>query len=232
MMKMKQMNIVINQNNCKFSRFFSFAFCIVGPIYTHRMRPVSVVGTDRAKYFSLPKGNTQTINLNLDPNLDGSSDITPKIKRVMATRTVGSQTVYREQSAQTKPFLPDVIVRDGCRTPEIMHYVNLYEADGVPGIYEVEIIERARKRRKCEAMLKNSLNRCDWKRGKTILEAIEWMDWLAREKDLEQCQELRLEIVQKLLDDRHKNIRANSSAKIENSLKRLEADQYQKLNNL
>lgn len=164
--------------------------------------------------------------------MDGTGDSTPMPRREMATRTVGSQTVYREQSAQTKPFLPDVIVRDGSRTPEIMRYVNLYEADGVPGVYEVEIVERARKRRKCEAMLKSGMNGCDWKRGKTMLEAVEWMDWLAREKDLEQCQQLRLEIVEKLLDDRHRNIRESSSAKIECSLRRLETEQHHKLNNL
>lgn len=198
-------------------------------------RPATVSGSERYKYFSLPINNTKTINLNLDPI--ATEPFNDQQQQAMAGkfngppyRTVGCQTVYREQSAQTRPFQPLGIVRSGIATPEIMHIVDLIENDNLPGLYEADIIERARRRRKCEMLLKqNAQSNDDCNQNCLMLEALEWADWLAREGDLEQCQQLRLEIVQRLLDNRHHNIRLSLAAQMKRSVRRLESERERKL---
>lgn len=199
-------------------------------------RPATVSGSERYKYFSLPINNIKTINLNLDPIATVPFNGQQQQEAISAKcdgpphRTIGCQTMYREQSAQTRPFLPQGIVRSGIATPEILHVVDLIEHDDLPGVYEADIIERTRRRHKCELLLKQSAhsnNNCN--QACLMLEALEWADWLAREGDLEQCQQLRLEIVQKLLDNRHQNIRHSSATKMQRSLRRLENEQERKL---
>lgn len=195
-------------------------------------RPATVSGSDRAKFFHNPRGNRQTINVCLNvtspPNACERYDPVETSKKE-PFQSVGCQTLYRESSAQTKPFLPQPVVKDGSETPEVMDIVDLIHGDGLPGIHEAEIVERARRRRKCEATLKKSGTDEEWNNRRVMLEAIEWEDWLARENDIEHCQQLRLEIVKNIMNNRHGIIRQNSALKMGSSVKRLEEERDRKL---
>lgn len=194
---------------------------------SHRRRPITVSGSERVKYFHNPKCDTKTIIVALDAAASVSNSAValplPNTqrngrKREQTQRTVACQTLYREQSAQTRPYLVPAAATQhhGVGTPKIISAFETMDVDTMPGIYEAVVIERARKRRQCEAMLKtHAANTKEWLSGRFMLEAIEWSDWLGREKDLEYCQQLRLNIVRQLLDQRHQNMRLNSAVKID-----------------
>lgn len=197
---------------------------------SHNCRPATVSGSDRAKFFQIPRGNCQTMNVCLNITSPACEPCDPvETSKKEPFQSVACQTQYRESSAQTKPFLPPPLVKDGSETPEAMHIVDLIHGDGLPGIHEAEIVERARRRRKCEATLKKSGTDEEWNNRCIMLEAIEWEDWLARENDIEHCQQLRLEIVRNIMYSRHSIIRQNSAAKISSSVKRLEEERDRKL---
>jgi hypothetical protein len=69
------------------------------------------------------------------------------------SKTVGTQSDYRENEAQTDPYTPDYTVRPGS-APELLTLVSLAWGAGLPaGLAEVEMIERARAKRAFEASL-------------------------------------------------------------------------------
>ena len=69
-----------------------------------------------------------------------------------ATRTVGTQSMYRESEAQTVPYTPDFIATQPA--PEILTLQNLTFDNGLPAtLFEVRIIERTRQKRLFEQML-------------------------------------------------------------------------------
>lgn len=108
----------------------------------------------------------------------------------------------------------------------------MIQGDLFPGIKEVEIIERARKRREWEKSLPPVLTAREWNRRRIVLEAFEWQDWLAREDQIEYCQKLRLAFVQKMIDDRKSRMKSMSGKRLENISKRFEAEKEQKLKKL
>lgn len=212
-------------------------FIIFFAAQRHRRRPITVSGSERVKYFHNPKCNSKTILVNLDEAsaattrtvIESHVERQPNIAK-RGSRSIGCQTQYREQSAQTRPFLPTAAMADNNVTPEILSVFNSIDTDFVPGVYEADIIERARIRRQCEAMLRNYASGTEeWNNGRLMLEAIEWTDWLAREKDLEYCQQLRLRMVRQLLDDRHKHLRVNSASKITDCQRKYEEERDRKI---
>lgn len=137
---------------------------------------------------------------------------------------------YRESSAQTKPWMPNAIIgekRPG--TPEIVYVADLIQGDGIPGINEAEIVEKARKRREWEKLLPPVSSILEWNKRRIILEVFEWEEWIAREDEIEACQKLRMKIVQKMVDSRKHLNRTKSEQMIENSAKRINAEAEKKI---
>lgn len=201
-------------------------------------RNAIVNGVDRAKFFNNPKTDTKTISLKLD------LDAVPKECRCISTqrtvvsqcKAVGCQTMYRETSAQTKPWMPNaIIVTKRPDTPEIVHVADLLhdDVDGTePGLGCVEIVERARKRRQWEKSLPPILTYEDWHRRHVILEAFEWEEWVAREHELEFCQKFRLGLVQKMMTDRDENNQQNAVSRLESTAQSLRQTMENKLKSL
>lgn len=52
------------------------------------------------------------------------------------------------------------------------------------------------------------------------LEAFEWEEWVAREKDINECQQARLQIVANLIEKREKEHKSAADLKIQNCRKR------------
>jgi len=62
------------------------------------------------------------------------------------TKTIGTQSDMRESEAQTDPFTPDYVVKEG-ETPEVLTLTAFQHGNGLPmGLREVELVERARFR--------------------------------------------------------------------------------------
>lgn len=114
-------------------------------------------------------------------------------------------------------------------TPEVVYVAELIQGNGVPGVNEAEIVEKARKRREWEKLLPPISSTNEWNKRRIILEVFEWEEWLTREDEIEACQILRMKIVQNMVDNRKQLHRTKSEQMIENSAKRIEAQVEKKI---
>ncbi|XP_060786401.1 cilia- and flagella-associated protein 91-like [Neoarius graeffei] len=117
--------------------------------------------------------------------------------------TVGVQTDYRDSETQTDPYTPEYFLRPGAATPEILTLTTLTWGHGLPaGLNEVEMIERARKRRAWEASLPplNDLTQLD-KRWR-MMDEMERETWAFREQDIKKLQEARLALLMRFVQER------------------------------
>ncbi|XP_009990364.1 PREDICTED: protein MAATS1-like [Tauraco erythrolophus] len=120
-------------------------------------------------------------------------------------RTVGTQTDYRDGEAQTDPYSPEYIVPSGS-VPELLTLATLTWGRGLPaGLAEVEMIERAREKRAWEATLPSMDSASQIAKRRKMMDDMERKEWAFREKEIEKLQEVRLEVLKKLLQRREKN---------------------------
>ena len=137
-------------------------------------------------------------------------------------KTVECQTTYRESSAQTNPWLPDPCVRDSVRKiPEIAIVGELINPITEPNIYEVETIERVRKRRNWEQNLPLISSTNDIPNRLLALESFEYEELMAKEKYFNDTQEERLKIVLKLIKKRQERHHEATTNKLERNHKRI-----------
>ena len=117
----------------------------------------AVSGANRYRYFRTPAVPTlrtvpPEVLLSVEPvqNVAMQAQAEPE----PFTKTVGTQSDYRESETQTVPYTPDAIEPQDGSQPELIHLRDLVWGRGLPaGVAEVEMIERARKRRAFEASL-------------------------------------------------------------------------------
>lgn len=198
---------------------------------------VVVTGADRAKFFGQPISNAKTLTLRL--HLDTDCVCIPAVPPVVEPwQTRACQTDYRVQSAQTVPYMPEaVICEQRPDTPELVHVAELLRGDdgenaGLPGIYEAEVVARARKRREWEKSLPAIATWEDWERRRIVLEAFEWEEWIGRENRIEYCQRLRLGIVQRLMHERKQKQKRECVERVDTTRQRLEAQRDKRLEQL
>ncbi|NWI12799.1 CFA91 protein, partial [Crypturellus soui] len=113
--------------------------------------------------------------------------------------TVGTQTDYRDGEAQTDPYSPEYIVLS-TSIPELLTLATLTWGRGLPaGLAEVEMIERARAKRAWEASLPSLDSASQIAKRRKMMDDMEKKEWAFREQEIEKLQELRLEVLKKLL---------------------------------
>lgn len=118
------------------------------------------------------------------------------------TKTIMTQTDYRDSEAQTDPYSPEYVVRPGSQ-PELLTLATLSYERGLPaGLAEVEMIERARAKRAWEATLPalNDTGQLDKRRA--MMDEQERKEWALRESEIEKLQEARLGMLKKMLKER------------------------------
>ncbi|KAK4832750.1 hypothetical protein QYF61_025279 [Mycteria americana] len=151
-----------------------------------------VSGRNRYKYFARTKPCVHSATR--DSKVFG-----PKL------RTLGTQTDYRDGEAQTDPCSPEYVVPSGS-VPELLTLATLTWGRGLPaGLAEVEMIERAREKRAWEATLPAMNNASQIAKRKKMMDDMERKEWAFREQEIEKLQEVRLEVLKKLLWRREKN---------------------------
>nr|XP_009687945.1 PREDICTED: protein MAATS1 [Struthio camelus australis] len=117
-------------------------------------------------------------------------------------RTLGTQTDYRDGEAQTDPYSPEYVVLSGS-VPELLTLATLTWGRGLPaGLAEVEMIERAREKRAWEATLPPLDNPSQIAKRRKMMDDMEKKEWAFREQEIEKLQEVRLEVLKKLLSRR------------------------------
>lgn len=135
-------------------------------------------------------------------------------------RSVKCQTVYRESSAQTDPWLPPATLRDREKCfPEVL----TVNCDHEPGVRDVEAIERSRLRQEWENISpKASKEKLPVRLAQ--LEAFEWENFITRERDLNENQMERMEQVAQMIDDREENVSVFNDAMLENVYRRSKSE--------
>ena len=105
--------------------------------------------------------------------------------------------------------------------PEVVYITDMIESVTYPGLREVEIVERARKRRKWEMALPPIKAPEEIPSRVAAVESFEWEEWIAREKDINECQQARLKIVSDLIAKREKKHLDATNQKLENCRRRM-----------
>lgn len=119
-----------------------------------------------------------------------------------ATKTMMTQTDYRESEAQTDPYSPEYVVRPGSQ-PELLTLATLAYERGLPaGLAEVEMIERARAKRAWEATLPALSDMNQLEKRRAMMDEQETKEWALRESEIEKLQEARLAMLKKMLKQR------------------------------
>uniref|UniRef100_A0A8C3PM19 Cilia- and flagella-associated protein 91 n=1 Tax=Calidris pygmaea TaxID=425635 RepID=A0A8C3PM19_9CHAR len=151
-----------------------------------------VSGRNRYKYFA----RTEPV---VHSALRDSNVFGPKL------RTLGTQTDYRDGEAQTDPYSPEYVVPHGS-IPELLTLATLTWGRELPaGLAEVEMIERAREKRAWEATLPAMDDTSQIAKRRKMMDDMERKEWAFREQEIEKLQEVRLEVLKKLLWRRVEN---------------------------
>ncbi|KAH8334373.1 hypothetical protein KR059_009282 [Drosophila kikkawai] len=200
--------------------------------------------TDSECHFNAPGFNflktrhsefaTQEVRLNpaepIRKELKHKCDFFPKYMDNRPFKDQTTQTLYRESSAQTLAYLPEISNKENAETLELFSLAKILPGEKPPGLHEVEILERARRRWLFnEAIKTNSKRLIKAARSvalkpelQDLLEAFEWEQWIEREEFIQECQMMRLQIVIKMFDKREKEMHAASKIRIEQACEGIE----------
>ncbi|XP_033028866.1 cilia- and flagella-associated protein 91 [Lacerta agilis] len=170
-----------------------------------------VGGRNRWKYFERPFiPFHKPMPLNVVYAMSKPESYLNKVKSrdkpsYLISRTVGTQTDYRDGEAQTDPYSPEYVVPPGS-IPELLTLVTLTWGRGLPATQaEVEVIERAREKRAWEATLPPLSDATQIAKRRRMMEEMERKEWAFREVEIEELQEVRLELLKALLRKREEN---------------------------
>lgn len=196
----------------------------------------NVSGPYRHKFFARPnkqmlstlphivqyamKGSTQRNAVAADGTM---SMMEPK------TKTVGTQSVFRESEAQTDPYSPDYNLAAG-EVPEVVSLTNLTFGHGLPATEaELQIIERTRQKRLFTKMLPPPCDEFGMEVRVQLMEAQEFREWADREKTIRDLQEKRLQLLQIALNERDEKREDAQMDKVERVRQRKEEERDRKL---
>merc|ERR1719343_1993151 len=116
------------------------------------------------------------------------------------TKTVGTQSVYRESEAQTDPYSPDYFIVPN-QVPEVLTLTHLTYGAGLPATEaELAIIERTRQKRLFDSMLPPPTDEFNLEVRAALMEAQEFRDWAERERHIRELQERRLQLLKEALE--------------------------------
>jgi len=130
-------------------------------------------------------------------------------------KVASTQTDYRESETQTDPFTPDVAPLDpSAPEPELLQLKDLVWGRGLPaGMAEIEMIERARKRRAFEAALPDIGE--DPETWRNMMEMQQMEELARREAEIQALQEQRLELIRGALQARDEETRFVNEQRME-----------------
>ncbi|CAG5113339.1 Oidioi.mRNA.OKI2018_I69.chr2.g7450.t1.cds [Oikopleura dioica] len=161
-----------------------------------------VGGEDRYKYFRRP--NVPFSQAPADVILEPPRQVVHTNDSVVQrTRTLATQTDYRDQESQTEPYSPDYTVAPG-QNPEILSLAGLKYKRGLPaGVAEVTMIERARDKRRWEESLPPLNDPAQIHKRRLMMEQREKFEWQQRDREIEEIQKEKLDIMKQELKAEH-----------------------------
>ena len=184
------------------------------------LRLGAVSGANRYKYFRTPAVPTlrtvpPEVLLSVDTQVNNIAAPLALEAPEPASKTVATQSDYRDSEAQTDPFTPDYIAPDpDGPQPELPQLLKLTWGKGLPaGVAEVEMIERARKRRAFEASLPDISE--DPETWKNMMEMQQLEEMARREAEIQSLQEQRLAVIEAALEARDQETRFVNEQRME-----------------
>lgn len=173
-----------------------------------RSQAVVVTGQQRYKYFRRPMLAAP------EPIIKQAALPPPPppvpIIEEPKTKTIGTQSDYRENEAQTTPWDPDfrlpsdpnlkqryLSAKHNCEGPELLTLKDMKFADGLPpGLQEVRRVEKMRAKREFEASLPpiNDLEQLPLRQK--MIEEWETKEWAEREEEILSVQDERLALLE------------------------------------
>mmetsp|Transcript_5191 Transcript_5191/g.7644 ORF Transcript_5191/g.7644 Transcript_5191/m.7644 type:complete len:661 (+) Transcript_5191:149-2131(+) len=184
------------------------------------LRLGAVSGANRFKYFrtpAVPTLRTVPPEVLLSVDMQSQSVAAPIMMEEPEpmSKTVATQSDYRDSEAQTDPFTPDYIAPDpDGPQPELPQLLKLTWGRGLPaGVAEVEMIERARKRRAFEASLPDISE--DAETWKNMMEMQQLEEMARREAEIQSLQEQRLAVITAALESRDQETRFVNEQRME-----------------
>lgn len=141
-----------------------------------------------------------------------------------STKTVGTQSMFRESEAQTDPYSPEYYIVPN-QAPEVLTLMHLTYNSGLPATEaELKAIERTRQKRLFERMLPPPTDEFNLEVRAALMEAQEFRDWAERERNIRDLQEKRLELLREALAERTAKREAEHDDKVERMRLRKEED--------
>lgn len=145
------------------------------------------------------------------------------------SKTVGTQSIFRESEAQTDPYSPDYNIGPN-QVPEVVALQHLTYGAGLPATEaELQIIERTRQKRLFQQMLPPPCDEFGMEVRVQLMEAQEFREWADREKTIRELQEKRLQLLQQALMERDMNRENAQIDKVERVRQRKEEERDRKL---
>ncbi|KAJ8919870.1 hypothetical protein NQ315_006399 [Exocentrus adspersus] len=185
------------------------------------LRAVNVAGADRAKFFC------HVINL-------PSGDALPFMRFPTFTiekyeKPKGNNKARNPSPRPSRGNPPYVVVGQG--DPEILKLDFLKYGSGLPaGMHEMQLIERARMKAAWETNMKiDPKDEASLVRFREYMEAIELDEWAFREKEIQEIQNLRLELLENMLNEVHKKSKDRIEAKMRNFIAIKEAEKQKQI---
>lgn len=134
-------------------------------------------------------------------------------------RSVAVQTLYRDGEAQTDPYTPAYVVKEG-HDPEVLRIAHLEFGGAVgqrlpAGRAEVELIDRLRARRALEAALPPMTDEASFAVRKRMMQEQELADWQFRESELDAENQRRLTAIAGKLEEEVRRKEFESEQRLE-----------------
>merc|ERR1719163_1674193 len=140
------------------------------------------------------------------------------------TKTVGTQSIFRESETQTNPYSPDYFIVPN-QVPEVLTLTHLTYGAGLPATEaELAIIERTRQKRLFESMLPPPTDEFNLNLRAQLMEAQEFRNWADRERTIRELQEKRLSLLKEALAERGSKRDAAQDDKVERMRQRKEEE--------
>ena len=157
-----------------------------------------ISGQNRYKYFRrpiIPFMNAQPPEVVFAPvEADPASALElPQPEPEPLTKTVGTQSDFRESETQTNPYTSAYVLPSDASEPEVLTLTSLTYGQGLPaGLNEVKMIERARQKREFDASLPPMTDEASLALRRKMMGEQELRDWNVREEQILELQQEKL----------------------------------------
>ncbi|XP_026318467.1 cilia- and flagella-associated protein 91-like isoform X2 [Hyposmocoma kahamanoa] len=204
--KYPRMRVVLHQN-CRLPSHLDRSYnAYLARVEHATVSPMpSLTGKDRFKFCTLPKKITTAMQT-VSPEFHPTSPV-PIATDSGKPKNKGTQSLYRESSAQTIPWQPDAKpLNDQKGTPEVLYLDKLEWGPGDPyrtgdlpaDFHTTEIINKMRHARIWTEVVEAGVFPRWMKNRNNIIQDIETKDWVFREAEIDELQDIRLTLLHKL----------------------------------